>query len=143
MNVQPEPVFFTDRDLGKQFPTVLAQAGIHVEQHAEHFAPDTKDEEWLAIVGQRGWYVLTHDRRIRYKPNEIAAVRTFGIGLFVVVGKAPFAELADNFVATVHKVIRFIHNIPRPFIAKIYRAEQRQRKARSDAGGYVKLWVSF
>ncbi|NIR47001.1 hypothetical protein GWO43_00770 [candidate division KSB1 bacterium] len=46
-----------------------------------------KDEEWLSIIGERGCYVLTHDRRIRYKPNEIEAVEKFGIGLFVIIGK--------------------------------------------------------
>jgi len=28
-------VFFTDRDLGLQFPAILRDAGIHVERHAD------------------------------------------------------------------------------------------------------------
>jgi len=98
--VQRKYVFFTDRDLGKQFPDILKKAGVIVERHIDHFADNAKDPEWLTIVGNRGWYVLTHDRRIRYKPNEIAAVEKFSVGLFVIVGKAPFAELAQNFVFT-------------------------------------------
>ena len=94
MSAQHECVFFTDRDLGKQFPDILREAGVDIERHIDHFADDAIDEEWLTVIGKRGWYVLTHDRRIRYKPNEIAAVEKFRIGLFVIVGKAPFAELA-------------------------------------------------
>lgn len=32
-------VFFTDRDLGEQFPEILAAAGLNVERHADHFPP--------------------------------------------------------------------------------------------------------
>jgi hypothetical protein len=67
-------VYFTDRDLGKRFPEILAAAGLNVERHGDHFAPDTPDEVWLEKVGKRGWIALTHDRRIRYKPNERNAV---------------------------------------------------------------------
>lgn len=31
--------------------------------------------DWLSVVGERGWVALTRDTRIRYKPNELAAVR--------------------------------------------------------------------
>lgn len=68
------PVFFTDRDLGKRFPEILSAAGLQVERHADHFAPDASDEEWLALVGSRGWVAVSHDRRIRYKPYELGAV---------------------------------------------------------------------
>jgi PIN like domain len=47
---------------------------LAVERHANHFASETPDEEWLETAGRRGWIVLTHDRRIRYKPNERNAV---------------------------------------------------------------------
>ncbi|MEZ5583574.1 MAG: hypothetical protein R3F37_13265 [Candidatus Competibacteraceae bacterium] len=50
------------------------EAGIRIERHDDHFAQDTPDTEWLAEIGKRGWFVLTHDGRIRYKPNEQEAV---------------------------------------------------------------------
>ena len=39
-------VWFTDRDLGKQFPRILADAGIVVERHGDLFPPDGSDEQW-------------------------------------------------------------------------------------------------
>ena len=45
--------YFTDRDLGKRFGEILKSAGLTVEQHADHFAPDTPDEVWLAEIGKR------------------------------------------------------------------------------------------
>ena len=44
-------VFFTDRDLDLQFPTILRTAGLVVERHADHFHDTAKDEEWLLKVG--------------------------------------------------------------------------------------------
>ena len=143
MSAPPDYVFFTDRDLGKQFPEILRKAGINVKSHGDHFADDAKDEDWLKIVGERGWYVLTHDRRMRYRSNEIDAISRFNIGMFVIVGKSPLAELAHNFVHTLHQIIRFISKNPRPFIAKIYRPDSKNIKTKSDASGYVKMWVSF
>ncbi len=134
-------VFFTDRDLGKLFPKILRDSGLIVEKHSDHFKDDTKDEDWLEKVGKKGWIVLTHDKGIRYKPNEIDAIMQSGIGLFVLVGKATHKELAENFVATIHKIYNFIEKNSPPFIAKTYRpsigSKQKIRKF-----GEVKLWLS-
>jgi len=143
MSGQRNYVFFTDRDLGKQFPDILIKAGINVERHADHFADNAKDEEWLTVIGKRGWYALTHDRRIRYKPNEIVSVKIFSVELFIIVGKAPFSELAQNFVLTHSQIRRFIDKNTRPFIAKIFRPDKTRRKAKSEPSGHVKMWVSF
>lgn len=111
-------VFFTDRDLGKQFPNILSEAGLSVEKHFDHFQDATKDEEWLAEIGRRGWYAITHDQRIRYKPNEKAAVCEAGVGLFIVIGKVPFPQLAGNFIATLPKIKRFVEQHPVPLLQK-------------------------
>ena len=44
-------VFFTDRDLGKRFPEILAAAGLTVKRHDDLFPPNCPDEQWLAHVG--------------------------------------------------------------------------------------------
>jgi hypothetical protein len=134
-------VFFTDRDLGKQFPALLRNAGISVERHANHFAHDAKDEDWIAEVGRRSWVIVTHDKRIRYKPNELAAVRAAGVAMFVVSGKAPHAILAENFVNTIDRIEAFLLKHKPPFIAKIYLPSSDERSARQSKPGRVELWV--
>jgi hypothetical protein len=110
--------FFTDRDLGKQFPSILTAAGLAVVRHADLFAPDAPDEEWLARTGGEGWIGVTHDRRIRYKPNELAAVERHRVGLLIVVGRVPFPVLAQNFVNTRAQIEAFVEAEPRPFMRK-------------------------
>ncbi|MDD5450789.1 MAG: hypothetical protein PHT49_02690 [Desulfovibrionales bacterium] len=136
------PIFFTDRDLGNLFPKQLAKAGIRVEKHSDHFAHDAKDEDWLTQVGRKGWFCLTHDKRIRYKPNEIDAVMRAGVGLFILIGNMTHQELATNFISTIHKVTRFIEANNRPFIAKIKGSTKKSSFVSSNRPGKVELWLS-
>lgn len=136
-------VFFTDRNLGKQFPNILIDAGLSVERHIDLFPDTAKDEEWLTEIGRRGWYAITHDQKIRYKPNEKAAVFIAGVGLFIVIGKVPFPQLAENFIATLPKIKRFVDQHPRPFIAKIYRPDGKTRKLQQNQPGRVEMWEPY
>jgi hypothetical protein len=133
-------VFFTDRDLGLQFPAILREAVLRVERHADHFAPDCPDEDWLRDVASRGWIALTHDARIRYKPNELAAVVQHNVALLVVVGQAPYADLARSFVATVARVLAFLVDHRPPVIGKVYRPSPAELASNPNASGRVELW---
>ncbi len=126
-------VYFTDRDLGKRFPEILKAGGLTVERHADHFAPDAADEVWLEAIGKRGWIALTHDRRIRYKPNERDAVMRHRVALLVIVGAAPFPDLARTFPASLPVIEHFLHRHQPPFIGKVYRPSPAET-ARRGAG---------
>lgn len=134
------PVFFTDRDLGKRFPEILSAAGLRVERHADHFPPDCPDETWLKDIGQRGWVAITHDGRIRYKPNELAAVVQHRVALLVVIGHAPYPQLAQSFVATQSRIVDFLERHKAPFIAKIYRPSAADADKDPSALGKIALW---
>lgn len=133
-------VYFTDRDLGNIFPDILAAAGLRVERHRDHFRPDCPDEEWLEAVGRKGWIAVTHDARIRYKPNELNAVVRHGVSLLVVVGRARFADLAHSFVATVPRIEAFLDHHAPPLIAKVYRAARMDVTKGAGTPGTVSLW---
>lgn len=133
-------VFFTDRDLGATFPEILRGAGFTVERHRDHFPPECPDEGWLAEVGRRAWVALTHDARIRYKPNELAAVIRHRVRLLVIVGKAPLPDLAASFVATRRRIEAFLEGAPPPLIAKVYRATPTQLAEDPAAPGRIERW---
>lgn len=135
-------VFFTDRDLGKKFPEILRAASLRVERHADHFQHDTPDEEWLAHIGDRGWIALTHDGRIRYKPNELATVMRHRVALLVVVGHAPYPDLAKAFVATTPRILAFVAGHEPPYIAKVYRPSPTQTDNDPSTPGRIELWYS-
>lgn len=39
---------------------------------------------WIPEVAQRGWAIITRDKRIDQRPAELEAVRTFGAKLFAL-----------------------------------------------------------
>lgn len=133
-------VYFTDRDLGKQFPAILASAGLYVERHHDLFSPGGSDEQWLEYCGTQGRIAITHDQRIRHKLNEREAVMQHGVALLVVIGKLPYPELAKHFVATLPKIEAFLDKHKPPFIAKVYRPSPAELASNPSARGEVLLW---
>ena len=133
-------VYFTDRDLGRRFPEILRGSGLTVERHADHFIDDAPDDVWLAEVGRRGWVALTHDRRIRYKPNERDAVMQNGVALLVIIGAAPFPDLARSFITSQQVAQNFLNAHQPPFIAKVYRPTPAELARNPAAVGRVELW---
>ena len=65
--------YFTDRDLGKHFPDILASASLTVERHQDLFPADGSDEQWLEHCGKNERIALSHNLRIRHTPNELPA----------------------------------------------------------------------
>jgi PIN like domain len=133
-------IYFTDRDLGKQFPRILADAGINVERHGDLFQPEGSDEQWLQHCGASGRIAISHNSRIRYVPNELEAVKRFKVALLILVGQATTAELAHNVVRTLPRIEAFLGDRSPPFIAKVYRATPAELAKFAAAPGRVELW---
>src|SRR5262249_1993517 len=133
-------IYFTDRDLGKQFPAILAAAGLAVERHADLFAPEGSDEQWLEYCGRNGRIAISHNHRIRDVPNEVAAVVRYRVPLIIVVGHAPNAVLASSFVASVARIEAFLVAHRAPFIAKLYRPTPAEFERAPAAPGRIELW---
>ena len=117
---QPDPVFFTDRDLGPSVAAALRGGGLQVEAYHEHFKLDNvPDGEWLRFVGQKGWIALTHNKRIRYDRDELEDLMTYGVKAFFIIGKAtPFEAnvlRAQGALDQVH--VGHFHALPRHLYA--------------------------
>ncbi len=132
--------FFTDRNLGRQFPAILSAAGITVHRHDDRFAQDCSDERWLTEIGNRGWVAITHDQRIRYKLNELPSVIFARVTLLILRGKVPFQELAVSFVNSIDKIAHSLNQHEPPLIAKVYRAAAADIARNPAAAGSVTLW---
>lgn len=135
-------IYFTDRNLGKQFPAILRKAGVSVERFDDHFVHDLPDEKWLAEVARRGWVAITHDANIRRRPNQRAAVLDGGLGLIVVVGKLPFPELATHFAHSIAAVERFVQKHERPWIARFYPPTPADLARKLRPRGRIELWIA-
>ena len=133
-------VYFTDRDLGKRFPESLRAAGVAVERHRDLFRHDAPDEEWLEHCGRHGRIALTHNLRIRYTPNELAAVRDHRVALIILIGKAPLSQLAVNFVNSLSRIESLVDSHEPPYVAKLYRPSPAEASRNSAHPGTITLW---
>ena len=72
---------------------VLTEAKIPFIAHHQRFTQDCPDEEWLIAAGSEGWIVVTRDKNIRRKANELKAFRA---KLIVFVLASSNASAADS-----------------------------------------------
>jgi predicted nuclease of predicted toxin-antitoxin system len=117
------PVFFLDRALGKRTVAgVLREAGQAVEVHADHFADDAADTDWLPQVAAKGWIVLTKDANIAKRPLERAAVEYAGAKVFYFNNSnATGAAIASAFVLALPKIAALVASTPGPLIVAVHR----------------------
>jgi hypothetical protein len=55
-----------------------------------HYKPklrdDTPDDEWLSLVGENGWTVISHDCRFHKESPALEAIKQFKIKCFYLWG---------------------------------------------------------
>ena len=92
-----------------------------IRWHQEQlFAKDMPDDEWMEIVGPRGWVVLSQDRKFHVRENELLAVKQHNIRCFYL----PCAS-DDRWVSLCHivrrheKMMELAVTIPPPFIYEL------------------------
>ena len=122
MSKLPETtVFFLDRNLGRnKFSNILRAQGLRIEVHDEHFSPDASDPEWLSVVGEREWVVVTVDRRIRYRQLEWLAFKAGMVRAFAFSsGNLRAEEMAGIFLRALPEILRFLEEERAPFLATI------------------------
>jgi predicted nuclease of predicted toxin-antitoxin system len=111
--MNPPPItFFIDRCLGsKKVAVALREAGLTVEIHEDHFAPDALDVEWLPQVGEREWVVLTKDANISRRTLEKMAVARAEIRLFILASQnLASLEMINILVQAIEPMKNLVYN---------------------------------
>ena len=90
----------------------------HELTHLTH--QSVQDVEWLELCGREDWPALTMDRRIRYRPTEIAAVRRHRVKAFALTsGNLTAPEQAERFVRNSRR-IEIACAQPGPFLYAVH-----------------------
>lgn len=126
---QPEPTFFADRNLGREFAKILREAGFKVVVHDDHFDQSTEDVDWLPVVTRNGWIALSKDKDLRKDELEVRCILKCGARVFVAGGKQKPADFAGLIIQSRASILRYIrrrekHN-PGPFVARLSRDQKR------------------
>lgn len=83
-------IFFFDNCVPPRIGQALCVLGKEVRVLREEFKPSTPDTEWMPVVEQRDWIVITEDNRIRRRDIERAMLK--GSTLRMVFLPEPFGR---------------------------------------------------
>jgi hypothetical protein len=116
--------FYFDRCFGKRFPEALEKMNtpFKVEYHdsrSNNFRQEMPDDEWLAIVGQKNWFVFSHDRKFHDDAPAMEAIKQHKIGCFYLWGAS--VPTWDKYVclARAYDKIKQRLSTPKPFIFRV------------------------
>ena len=101
MSSDKQPEFFFDRSLGKASARRLRELGLVIHLIADFYpddAQDIPDEDWIAEGCRRGWVLLTKDKRIRDRAQELAALSD-GFLFCLADGNADLEAIAYAFTS--------------------------------------------
>ena len=115
------PVIYIDESLSQQIlATALRSRRLEVRIRSDVFRPGVPDPEWLSHVGREGWIVLTKDKNIRRRQNEMIALINAGVRAFVLSGgEMTGDEQAALFVRLIPRIRKWVIEQPAPFVVRI------------------------
>lgn len=114
-------MIFIDRSIPKSVAQALKSVRSDVIWLEDVFPHDTPDPTWLAEAGQKGWLVITRDKKIRTRPGERAAIAAAGVGCFVLTQKKDPTkwEYVKLLALTMDEMERIFDETPKPFIFEV------------------------
>ncbi len=118
-------ILYLDENLDNCQPIIdaLMANSIQHRRHRDHFTRGTADEVWLPFVAERGWIVLTKDKRNRYNEIERDAVRRHRVREFYFgSGNFSGAEMAQALLAAVSEMRDLARSFNPPFVGSIARS---------------------
>ena len=124
--------FLVDESVGaKIVPAALRELGATVITVAERFGQGTPDEHWLAEAGAANWIVITRDRMILKRPNELAALRNANVRAFALTGGAQTGEAAADLLRRrAEKIRNYCQSEKPPFLVTVMASQMKWEKLR-------------
>jgi hypothetical protein len=115
-----DPIY-VDESLSQAYlPNALRQQGLVVYKVTDRFQRGVTDPVWLEEAGRARWIVLTKDKAIRKRPNEIRALLNSGVRAFVLAaGEMTGPDQAELFVRLLPKITDYVLNVPGPFVVRV------------------------
>ena len=142
--MQQPITFFFDKNCGARLPEALKtlriptlhpatprwKAGLSGSKDDPLFLPTEPDDQWLPVVGQKGWVVVSHDAKF-HKPgyeSELNAIKQYNVGCFYLWGASALQyEKARFLLKAYEKMVLVAQTTPRPFIFKIDKTSRLSR----------------
>lgn len=129
-------MIFVDGSIPRSVADEIKKVRSEVCWKGELFFLDTKDPVWLREAGDKGWLVITHDKKVRTRPGERRAIMEHGVGCFILTYKQDLKkpEIAELVLKNLEEMEKMFAKTPRPFIYTVSKdGEFREYARRSTA----------
>ena len=115
--------FFFDYQMGRYVVAdALRAAGVRVEVHIDHFPMNAPDIEWIPLVAQRDWVLITKDQHIHRNMLERETYRDAGLRGFVLTGdNMSGADQATLLMRCLPGMVRRVAGRPGPLLFAVSR----------------------
>lgn len=95
--------------------------GANIESHGVRFRHNTKDVDWLVVVGEKKWVVLMGDKAIGKHHLELEALLEAKVKAFVLTrGGLRASDQVQILKKALPKILQITEDSDFPFIAKVY-----------------------
>ena len=113
---------FLDRDQGnKRLPTLLREAGFHVECFSVHVKdPTTDDHVWIPEFASKGWIIVSSDQGLETDPINRCAVIASKARVFILEEKnSRSIDWAAALIVSRSRLYEIVHETPGPFFVTV------------------------
>lgn len=110
--------FFLDENMPRRLADALReQLGENVTHLYDHFGPNgALDPDVLRFVGERGWFLVSRDRKMMRRPHEREVIQRMGIGAFFLKDSLnDFCSIVRALVHNWPEMKRYARSRERPF----------------------------
>ena len=98
----------------------LSENGFSVVIQGIDIPTGLSDPELFAMVGEKGYILLSKDYRTRYRPHEKAAIVACNLAVFQLTrGDWTGPQMAEAFIKARPRIGRLLKKYPRPFIVRL------------------------
>jgi hypothetical protein len=139
------PTFYVDECLGRGLALRL-QAEGHDARAFDEFA-GKPDVEFLPIIGERHWVLITKDKNVRRNQLEVEAILNSDVRAFVITAATlNHEQIAQLVLKTMPRIIRisqqqgpFVYNITASGIVSRIPHRTLRRRARARGGRLARI----
>ncbi len=112
--------FFIDNNLSPRLASGMRAFGENVEHLRDKFKPNAKDIDWLKYIGENNLFLITKDEKIRHHPFELAELKKYGIGTFLLGGKNKnHWDIVEQLVRNWRRIKEHADKERRPFAIRV------------------------
>ncbi len=132
-------ILLCDEDVGTGIPHALADVGFNARALVKMGWGGKDDTEWLKIVGQNGWLVFSHNKKMLAVAREKRTILDYSVGIiFLTTGEENTANQLKMLLNR-WSTLELLNSItPRPF-ARFIRANGHI----TEKYNYRGMWLSI